>query len=223
MASLDLRIRGNSLCTFVNRGNTNGAAALGTVTNVRAFRGKRVCISNVDLHRGPVTYGRELTCVPSGPSLCRCLANVRCLGFVTSMCGVPSGRHRSLVTSCTSHLRVASTLNSLVSNCSRNVGRGLTVLSTLVRGPHLVVLSRPFMKLSPGTTTMIGSLVRRLYRSNKTIFFSARILRMTRGLYGGITVVGSNGLIGSNEVRSVINSSSLRRVFLSVTSSKNDE
>lgn len=214
ISSLSLRVRGNRVCNFVKRGNTNGAAAVGSYYKVLGFSRNRVCISNISMGRGPLRYGRGVTCVPSGPSLCRFVANVGCLGFVTSVFKVDRSSHRTEVDGCTRVFRVGGTLTRAVSNCSRNVGRGLTVISTLVRGPGLVVVSRPFMNLSPGSSRLLGALVERVYSGNNTVFFSARILRITRGLYSGITVVGDNGLVGSNAVSRIGNSSSLRSMFL---------
>lgn len=218
--SLYLRVHPKRLYTFVKRGNTNGAAALGYYYNVRRFSTNRVCISNVSIQSSPLRYGHHLTCLPSSPRLCSCVANVRCLSFVTSVFNMDTTRHTRHVQRCNSTFNLARSLTRSVKTCSRNVGRGLTVVTTLLRRPGLVLVSRPFIKLSPLTSRRLGARVGTFYTRNKTVFFSARILRITRGLYSQMTVLHGNRLIHRNTVRRIHNSSALRRIFLRLRSAK---
>ncbi len=76
-------------------------------------------------------------------------------------------------------------------------------MATLTRGPSVMVLSRPFSKLSPIGTVLLGSIIGRRVGSNGVILFSDRRVGCVRRFYSDVTVLGGNGVTLYNSLGSV--------------------
>lgn len=87
--------------------------------------------------------------------------------------------------------------------CSGKVRRGTVLVLTVVTGPSICVVSRPFVKLSPGTVGLFLRSVRERERENTNVLVSARMLSATRGIYDDFLVIRSNRLGTSNSLSSV--------------------
>lgn len=95
--------------------------------------------------------------------------------------------------------------NSVISgspfSLSNNRGEQMTVTSIVTVGPRILVLSRPYTKLSPGNESYVLSVVGRCRHSaNDAIVVISRSVRSITELYAGICIVGNNGITVDNDI-----------------------
>lgn len=101
-----------------------------------------------------------------------------------------------------------------VHGCSTKGGRGVNVVSTVLRRPRLLVLSRPFGFLSPDSRSMVGRLLGECGRRRKTaIVVSDRGLGRAISIYPHVTLLRGNIVVHSVQGRGGSTRRRLRTCF----------
>lgn len=86
----------------------------------------------------------------------------------------------------------------LVHGCSTNGGRGVNVVSTVLRRPRMLILSRPFGFLSPDSRSVVGRLLGTCGRRAKTaVLMSDRGLGRAMSVYPHVTLLRGKGVVQS--------------------------
>lgn len=102
----------------------------------------------------------------------------------------------------------------LVHGCSTKGGRGVNVVSTVLRCPRLLVLSRPFGFLSPDSRSVVGRLLGECGRRRRTaIVVSDRGLGRAMSIYPQVTLLRCKVVVQSVVGRSGSTRGRLRTCF----------
>lgn len=206
--SLGLRIPGKSLFNFIKPGKTKGAAAVQVMYKLVPPARKAVAVRNISTLLRPGRVGGRVNCIPSFFNICSGLGIDRCVSFCNSVCHVASERVATMSGSLLRLIGLSSGGRICISALSHKVGRQLYITQTLVRGPSLLILSRPGSNLSPHTHIRVGRLLRGLHDVKGAVIVDSRVLSRLTRVYGDVNVVSRKGLMRTKGVRSIV-----RRIF----------
>lgn len=147
LQNISLSITPNRLFNVVKPSNTNGASLFHVLAALLLTSKNSTSIYNLSIIGSCGTVHEQIKCVPKHFSLCPSLAIRRGLGFFTAIFRAAVRRGCSLIHSVCQRVRPFHGHHT--KTLSNNVGRGLTLDYTLVRGPSILFLSRPAANISP--------------------------------------------------------------------------
>lgn len=147
LGRISLIMRRKRVFKLVNPSNTNGDALFHVLAALLLTSGNSTAIKKLGIIRSCRLVHAGIKCVPNHFSLCRSLSMRRGLRFFTAMFRAAVRRGCTLVGSVCRRVRPFG--GQETKTLSKNVGRGLTLDYTLVRGPSVLFLSRPAAKISP--------------------------------------------------------------------------
>lgn len=167
--SLSFTIPRKGIFTLLNDGNTKGDAAVGVVLKLIGGRTKAIAIP----------ARAAVNCSPRAPCFPPFLATVRILICCTGLRGLPRGAVRRRTRGLLTYIKLRGD-RAGVHRCSGNVLRQLTLTRTLLKGPRVLVLSRPYTKLSTVKQIRVLRLVHHLGRSKGAVLVGSRVLDSVR-------------------------------------------
>lgn len=181
-----------SVCKFVKRGNTNGAAVVHLLAKLTRPAANGVTLFNRD-GGGLTGRHRHVNYVVRDPSLCLSVATCRGLRMRHLRHNVPKGNY---VSGTLTLINLGSAKGGGTGSFSLNVQRELTLTVTLLKGPRFLMLSRPVGKLSPAKVVRLEGLLGELGGRHKVaVLVSDRVLARLRRLTGECNVLRRKGLL----------------------------
>lgn len=170
LGKVDRAFRTKGVRKVVKFGNSNGAMVFGYVYNFLRPSEKDMCICKGEV-KGSISFPRGAKVVVRDPKFLPCVDKCRGLGQLTRL---GEGVKRTRVQSTVSEINLSPFSGGGMNRCSLKVERHLKVTRTVVRQPGLLVLSRPFGKLSGENTRSIYRLFIRLGRGKAAVLLTTR-------------------------------------------------
>lgn len=198
--SIGLRMGGDRVLTVLNRGNDNGAALVGVLSNVCFPSRNRVFVGN----------GRIIVGSPGSSFRYKVKVIRRRFGLISifgtargvilnigSNGGFGLGRTRGGIHRVASGCNFRVSLGEGVCRVSISRGRAIRVVGILCENTSVLVLSRPATILAPRRASGLFSILHGVHTSNGSVVVVARGLRRILTLSSHITILHGNRCVNA--------------------------
>ena len=177
----------------------NGA---GKTTTIRLmldiFKPERGTVSILD---GPMTEEKKerIGYMPEERGLYQDAPLERCLLYLASLKGVPSGEARQRLGDLLERFDLAAHKSKKVKELSKGMQQKAQIINTIIHRPELVIIDEPFAALDPINTQLVKDLMRELRQQGTTILMSTHQMHQVEELCDRILLIddGKDVLYGN--------------------------
>jgi len=177
----------------------NGA---GKTTTIRLmldiFKPERGTVSILD---GPMTEEKKerIGYMPEERGLYQDAPLERCLLYLASLKGVPSGEARQRLGALLERFDLAAHKSKKVKELSKGMQQKAQIINTIIHRPELVIIDEPFASLDPINTQLVKDLMRELRQQGTTILMSTHQMHQVEELCDRILLIddGEDVLYGN--------------------------
>jgi ABC-2 type transport system ATP-binding protein len=182
----------------------NGA---GKTTTIRLmldiFKPERGAVSILD---GPMTEEKKerIGYMPEERSLYQDAPLERCLLYLASLKGLPSGEARQRLGALLERFDLAAHKSKCVKELSKGMQQKAQIINTIIHRPELVIIDEPFTALDPINTQLVKDLMHELRQQGATILMSTHQMHQVEELCDRILLIdeGEDVLYGNlDEIR----------------------
>jgi ABC-2 type transport system ATP-binding protein len=176
----------------------NGA---GKTTTIRVildlFKADRGTVSVLG---GPMNEEKKerIGYMPEERGLYQDISLERCLVYLATLKGLPSGEARQRVGEYLTRFDLAPHRGKKVKELSKGMQQKAQIINTVLHDPELIIIDEPFTALDPVNTQMVKDLMQALRAQGKTIIMSTHQMHQVEELCDRIVLIdeGRNVLYG---------------------------
>lgn len=208
LRSIDVRMRGNSVCKVVKFSKTNGSALVQLMGKLRAPSAKGIVIRKRGLKGlgGARLHGLEegVKVIFRRFGLLRSGAICRGVTLPLVLRGTPGRRVSGGMGRMLQFMRLRSGGSICMDRLSKKRGREIKVTETLAAAPSVLLYSRTADTLSPrAARSVLGLLGGVGQRVKIAVLLVARRVRIIRVVYGGMTIVRGKRMMRTKDILSM--------------------
>jgi ABC-2 type transport system ATP-binding protein len=177
-------------------------------------------ILGYDISKDDNEYKYKIGYVPENVDLYENLTGYEMLDFFGKIYKVPEQKLEDKIRSLASLLEIENSLAEQISTYSKGMKQRLILISALLHNPEIIFLDEPLNGLDANSVQILKSLLNKLAKSGKTIFYSSHLMDVVEKISDRIILIQAGEIIADGtftEIQELSKSGSLEMAFGNLT------
>jgi ABC-2 type transport system ATP-binding protein len=195
--ALDVEVREGEIFGFLGPNGAGKSTAIRLLLGYIHPTAGRAEVLGCDIITESVAIRRRIGYLPGGIALYDTLTGLEQLDFLARLNGRAPVRRAEL---CEQLELTVKTLNRLVRDYSRGMRQKIGIVQALQHDPELAVLDEPSEGLDPLMQRAFYTILERLKRQGRTVFFSSHVLSEVERVCDRVAIIRSGRLVLVEEI-----------------------
>ena len=195
--ALDIEVREGEIFGFLGPNGAGKSTAIRLLLGYIHPTAGRAEVLGCDIITESVAIRRRIGYLPGGIALYDTLTGLEQLDFLARLNGRAPVRRAEL---CEQLELSVKTLNRLVRDYSRGMRQKIGIVQALQHDPELAVLDEPSEGLDPLMQRAFYTILERLKRQGRTVFFSSHVLSEVERVCDRVAIIRSGRLVLVEEI-----------------------
>ena len=181
-----------------------------------------VNVLGVNAEEDPVAVKRQVGYVPESPRLYEFLTGIEYLDFVGDIYGMSAEEKRERINEYLEALELEGREGDMISGYSQGMKQKITLISTSIHKPKLLLLDEPLSGLDPRSARIIRNLLHELSSRGVTTIMSTHVLEIAQAMCHRIAIMYEGRLLALGNMEELrrkarLPGSDLEDIFLKLT------
>ena len=197
----------------------NGAGKTTTIKSVMGlinFDSGFITFNGLDVKKYPLEVKKQIAYIPDNPDIYDNLTGLQYLNFIADVYNIPLDARQADIKKYADLFEISSNLGDMISSYSHGMKQKLSLISTFIRHPKLLILDEPFVGLDPKAAFEVKEIMRQMCAEGASVFFSTHVLEVAEKLCDRVGIIKQGKLVAYGKMEDVKGNQSLEEVFLEI-------
>jgi len=220
LKNINLDIKRGELIGYIGPNGAGKTTTLKLMLNLQKGYEGTINILGYDISKDHFEYKYKIGYVPENVDLYENLTGYEMLDFFGKIYKVPEQKLEDKIRSLASLLEIENSLAEQISTYSKGMKQRLILISALLHNPEIIFLDEPLNGLDANSVQILKSLLNKLAKSGKTIFYSSHLMDVVEKISDRIILIQAGEIIADGtftEIQELSKSGSLEMAFGNLT------
>ncbi|MFO7896997.1 MAG: ABC transporter ATP-binding protein [Candidatus Cloacimonadales bacterium] len=220
LKDINLDIKRGQVIGYIGPNGAGKTTTLKLMLNLQKGFSGRIEILGHDISRDNFEYKYKIGYVPENVDLYENLTGYELLDFFGKIYKVPELKLEEKIRALAALLEIEDSLSEQISTYSKGMKQKILLISALLHNPEIIFLDEPLNGLDANSVQILKSLLTKLAKAGKTIFYSSHLMDVVEKISDRIILIQAGEIIADGtfaEIQELSKSGSLEMAFGNLT------
>lgn len=193
--NLNLKINNNEIFGFLGLNGAGKTTTIKMITGILGIDEGDIFIDNYSIQKEPLKAKKGFGYVPDNPEMFLKLKGIEFLNFMADIYEVGEKQRKIQIENLTKLFEINDVLNKKIESYSHGMKQKIAIVGALLHNPNNLILDEPMTGLDPKASYELKSIMKKLTKENKSVFFSTHILEVAEKICDRIGIINKGELI----------------------------
>lgn len=193
--NLNLKINNNEIFGFLGLNGAGKTTTIKMITGILGIDEGDIFIDNYSIQKEPLKAKKGFGYVPDNPEMFLKLKGIEFLNFMADIYEVDEKQRKIQIENLTKLFEINDVLNKKIESYSHGMKQKIAIVGALLHNPNNLILDEPMTGLDPKASYELKSIMKKLTKENKSVFFSTHILEVAEKICDRIGIINKGELI----------------------------
>jgi ABC-2 type transport system ATP-binding protein len=220
--NMNLTIRTGEIFALLGPNGSGKSTTLKMLLGLERPTAGEISVLGLDVKKDPVAVKQQVGFAPESPDLYEFLTGIEYLDFIGDIYGMPASEKQQRITEYLKAMQLEGREGDLINSYSDGMKKKISLISTFLHKPKLLLLDEPLNALDPRSARIIKDYLQELKIQGVTTILSTHVLGIAEAVCDRIAIMyqGSILALGNmEELRQMASApgSDLEDIFLKLT------
>lgn len=218
--NISLHIKKGEIFGFLGPNGAGKSTTIKCITGILPFVEGKIEICGFDLKTNPMNAKRQFGYIPDQHNMYDGLTGMQYINFIADVFNVPISERKERIQKYGDIFELTSKLSDSISSYSHGMKQKISLISSLVHNPQVLILDEPMTGLDPEATFNLKTIMSDMANEGKTIFFSSHVLDVVEKICTRVAIIDKGKIITEFNMKDLKNKQSdmsLEETFLKLT------
>ncbi|HZW54870.1 MAG TPA: ABC transporter ATP-binding protein [Nitrososphaerales archaeon] len=203
LSDLNLKLEGSKCVGFLGPNGAGKTTTLKIFTDLIRHTSGQALINGVDVHKNKKKALASTSALIETPEIYPSLTPREALNMIAETRGVPREIRRKKIEEAVHEVRMEEWMDKRVGKFSKGMKQRISVASTLLGDPEIILLDEPTTGLDPRGMSEVRDVVKSLKSKNRLIFMSSHLLPEVMDVCDEVAMIDHGKLLVYDTIHNV--------------------
>ena len=220
--NMNLIIRTGEIFALLGPNGSGKSTTLKMLLGLERPTAGEITVLGLDVKKEPVAVKQQVGFAPESPDLYEFLTGIEYLDFIGDIYGMPASEKQQRITEYLKAMQLEGREGDLINSYSDGMKKKISLISTFLHKPKLLLLDEPLNALDPRSARIIKDYLQELKIQGVTTILSTHVLGIAEAVCDRIAIMYQGGILAlgnMEELRQMASApgSDLEDIFLKLT------
>ena len=219
---ITLHIKPGDLYGFLGPNGAGKTTTIKIITGLYALSSGTVEVNGIDISKNHLEAKKLIGYIPDQPFLYERLTGKEFLFFSGGLYSIPKNKLTKKIDEVIEILNIGDWVNKRTEEYSQGMRQRITIASSLLHNPKLIVVDEPMVGLDPQSAHIIKNLFKELTSQGVAIFLSTHSLNVVEQICNKVAIINKGKIIFNDDIEKLLElrkgmDSTIEQIFIQLT------